>query len=182
VPRGQVDARVDWMFENLEVVAFYADPSHALDDEGERFWDGIIDGWHQRHSHKIDPKLWAVRTGDNRSAFLWDMTSPERTQLFTQAAERFVTDVEERAVAFATDGLLRQHLTQRTPPAEPVRRLARQGAPRVQPQGRPGGVRGRRADAAPDRAQPACVHQTEDRRSRVHVMRRRAWRSSPPMR
>jgi hypothetical protein len=110
VPRGEVDSRVDWMFANLVVVAFYADPSHALDDEGERFWDGIIDGWHQRYSSTIDVKLWAVRTGDNRSAFLWDMTSPERTHQFTQAAERFVADVEERSVAFARDALMTQHL------------------------------------------------------------------------
>jgi hypothetical protein len=110
VPRGEVDARVDWMFENLTVTAFYADPSHALDDDAERYWDGVIDGWHRRYSNRIDPKLWAVRTGDNRSAFQWDMASPERSAHFTGAAERFVADVEEKSVKFKADALLKQHL------------------------------------------------------------------------
>src|SRR5690606_26729356 len=40
VPRTAVDASVERTFEQYRVAAFFADPSHVLDDETmDRFWD-----------------------------------------------------------------------------------------------------------------------------------------------
>jgi hypothetical protein len=86
-PRAEIDLRVEEVWRTYKVAAFFADPSHAQDDEtAERYWDGLIDEWHRRHSSEIDPKLWAV-TGRDGHSVMWDMTSPARTAAFTAAAE-----------------------------------------------------------------------------------------------
>ena len=108
-PRGEVDHRVDEVHRRFNVVAFFADPSHALDDEDDtRYWDGYIDGWHQRYHQQY--RLWATKSGENQHAVMWDMTNPQHQQTFVKAAERFVgemetlDDVEEYAPSFKIDG------------------------------------------------------------------------------
>jgi hypothetical protein len=108
-PRGEVDHRVDEAHKRFNIVAFFADPSHALDDEDDtRYWDGHIDGWHQRYGDRY--LTWATKTGDMQHSVMWDMTSPVHQQSFVKAAERFVgelealNDIEEYAPAFLIDG------------------------------------------------------------------------------
>ena len=91
-PRNEVDSRVDEMFERFNVVAFWADPSHTKDDDGSRYWDGIIDRWHRIYKDRL--RYWAVKSGDRAHSIMWDMTSPERTKLFVAAAETFVSELE----------------------------------------------------------------------------------------
>jgi hypothetical protein len=94
-PRAAVDRRFRDAMDRFNVQAAWADPSHAKDDEDDsRYWDDIIDGWHRDFKDKL--LLWAVKTGDHQHSILWDMTSPQRTALFVQAAERFVEEIEHK--------------------------------------------------------------------------------------
>jgi hypothetical protein len=85
VPRYDVDARVDEMFERFNVVAFWGDPSHTLDDDSTRYWDTFIDRWHRAYKDRL--QTWAVKSGPGMSSIMWDMTSSQRTAQFTGAAE-----------------------------------------------------------------------------------------------
>ena len=97
VNRMDVDQRVRQVLADHNVVAFWADPSHAKDDDSTGYWDAVIDGWHRDFSSRL--RTWAVASGPDRHSVMWDMASPERTRLFTQAAERFVSELEESADA-----------------------------------------------------------------------------------
>lgn len=108
VPREQVDESVAAMFDAYKVIGFWADPSDTRDDEGERFWEPMIDEWHQRYGPKL--KLWSVLSGDRRHAVAWDMRSPERTREITHAAERFITEMKGRAFTHDGDRRLRRHV------------------------------------------------------------------------
>lgn len=109
VDRVAVDQKVRAVFTERKVVAFWADPSHAIDDDGFGFWDAIIDGWHRDLGDKLE--LWPVKSGPRRHSVMWDMASAENHKLFVQAAEQFVTDIEEPG-ELTHDGhpLLAQHL------------------------------------------------------------------------
>lgn len=115
-PRAVIDAAVDEMFDRYNVVAFWADPSHAEDDETlERYWDDLIDQWHARYSDRL--QLWAQK---GKHSVMWDMASPARAAEFTAAAERTVADIERAALevvagldpSFTWDGdaRLRRHV------------------------------------------------------------------------
>lgn len=95
-PRGEVDARVREIFNTFRVVAFFADPSHAQDDdpEGGAYWDTLIDGWHR--DFKDDLLLWSLPTGHHQHSIMWDMSSPTNQKEFVFAAERFVDELEAR--------------------------------------------------------------------------------------
>lgn len=116
VPRHEVDNRVREVHERFNVVAMFADPSHAQDEDSGRYWDGIIDGWHREYKEQY--QVWAVRTGDRQHSVMWDMTSPQRSAEFTGAAETFVEELEHideletRAPTFTHDGhpALMRHL------------------------------------------------------------------------
>lgn len=110
-PRGEIDSRVDEAFETFEIVAFWADPSHAKEDESDQgYWDGLIDDWHRRYKDRLLKDAWAVKSGLNPHSIMWDMTSPERTKQFVHAAERTVDELETRnadgtlAPVFSIDG------------------------------------------------------------------------------
>lgn len=96
VPRGEVDIRVDEAFERFNIQAFWFDPSHALDDDNERYWDGYVDGWHRRHGDKLDGRFWSIKTGLSRHSVNWDMTSPERQKQFVASAEQVRGEIEHR--------------------------------------------------------------------------------------
>lgn len=108
-PRDDIDHRViecvGWEGDGRQkpvegrfnVVALWGDPSHAKDDENDTpYWDGLLDIWHRRWKDRF--LLWAVKTGDGQHSVKWDMTSPQRTQLFVQAAEEFVQDMKDREI------------------------------------------------------------------------------------
>ena len=53
-PRHAVDKRVDEAFSELNIIGFWADPSHATDDEdGTRYWDEMIDSWHVKYKDQL---------------------------------------------------------------------------------------------------------------------------------
>lgn len=108
VPRDSVDTAVSAMFESYKVHAFFADPSDARDDEGERFWEPFIDDWHQRYGPQL--KLWAVQSGDRRHSISWDMRATDHQRDFTAAAERFLGEMTARRFTHDGDLRLRQHV------------------------------------------------------------------------
>lgn len=108
VPRSDVDARVGEVMGRCEVAAFYADPSHVLDDETqERYWDDLVDEWHSRYRDRLRRDLWPV---PRQHSVMWDMASPERTKQFTAAAERCAQDIKDGALTWDGDGRLRTHV------------------------------------------------------------------------
>jgi len=108
VPRDEVDRSVTAMFEAYRVRAMFADPSDVRDDEGERFWEPLIDGWHRRYGQQLDH--WSVRGGERTHSIAWDMRSKERQRLFTDAAQRFVTEARDRGFRHDGDLALRLHV------------------------------------------------------------------------
>lgn len=115
VDRKDVDETVRAILDEGNVVAFYADPSHAKDSDETGWWDGVIDGWHRDYGETIDKKLWSVKTGDRLHSIMWDMTSTLRTELFTQAAMRFVAELEDAAgprFTVQSHPAMRMHLKQ----------------------------------------------------------------------
>jgi hypothetical protein len=110
-PRGAVNQRVDEAFERFNIVGFWADPSHATDDEdGTRYWDDMIDSWMTKYKDRLDPKTWPVKSGFGAHAVMFDMTSPTNQKAFVGMAETTVedfeneNDVEEFDPLFRIDG------------------------------------------------------------------------------
>lgn len=91
-PRDAVSNRVHEAMERFNVVAFWFDPSHTKDDDGSRYWDELVDSWHQKYKDKL--QLWATKTGTTQHAVMWDMASPARATQFAAAAERYVEETE----------------------------------------------------------------------------------------
>lgn len=108
VDRDQVDEAVQSMFESYKVRAFFADPSDTRDDEGERFWEPMIDDWHQRFGPRLE--VWPMMSGERKHSISWDMRSRERTSLFTIAAQRFVTEVQDKRFTHDGSRSLRAHV------------------------------------------------------------------------
>lgn len=109
VNRDDVDRRVSEVFGALcSPIAFFADPSHARDDETqERFWDGLIDQWHRRYRSQL--RVWAV-PGKGGHSIMWDMTSRKRQEAFTAACERTATEITEHTFRCDGDPRLRIHM------------------------------------------------------------------------
>lgn len=109
VPREDVSAMVDRAFALYEPKGFFADPGTGTDETDERYWDAHIDRWAREYGDRLD--LWALESGKERHAVLWDMRSRERQRQFTEAAGRALADIE--AGQFAHDGhpVLRIHVT-----------------------------------------------------------------------
>lgn len=99
-PRDKVDTAVQAAFEHFNVVAFFGDPSHVLDDEtADRYWDASFDEWHRRYKAQL--KIWAVPSqGQRGHAVMWDMTSPQRIAEFTAAVEQTLEDIDETRRSF----------------------------------------------------------------------------------
>jgi hypothetical protein len=108
VPREAVDVAVDTMFTEYNVKAFFADPSDVRDDEGERFWEPMIDKWHRQYGRGLE--FWAVRSGDRLHSISWDMRSKQRTAVFTEAAMRFCTEVQDHSFKHDGSRALRSHV------------------------------------------------------------------------
>ena len=108
VDRMDVDRRFRDSMALWDVVGAWFDPSDARDDEtGERFWEPILDGWHNDFGDVL--KFWAVDKGDSRHSVIWDMRNPRRLETFTEHAERFTTDVREGHLVHDGSERLRQH-------------------------------------------------------------------------
>lgn len=108
-PRALIDETVTRMFDAYRVAAFWADPSHVLDDEtGERYWDALLDDWHRRYGGQLE--LWADGGEKKGHAVMWDMTSPARSAQFAADAERCATEISEHVLIHDGDARLRTHV------------------------------------------------------------------------
>jgi hypothetical protein len=107
-PRPEVTNRVDEAFKRFNIVAFWGDPSHALDDDDTRYWDGVIDSWHRKYKDRL--QTWAVQSGVAVSSIMWDMANTVRSNQFTAAAELVRSELHHRdhednyAPSFLHDG------------------------------------------------------------------------------
>lgn len=109
VNKHEVDQRAREAFALWTVVGCWGDPSDARDDEtGERYWEPILDGWHRDFGESLE--LWAVEKSDKRHAVIWDMRDPRHLETFTDAAERFVTDVVNEQLPHDGSERLKQHV------------------------------------------------------------------------
>jgi len=108
VPRADVDAMVGRAFALYQVKGFLCDPGAGEDETGQRYWDGYIDRWGREYGDQLD--VWSIEGGPDRHACLWDMRSPARLKLFTEACERALDDIQ--AAQFPHDGhpVLRDHV------------------------------------------------------------------------
>lgn len=98
VPRHEVDAAVARMFDRFKVHAFYCDLWG---------WESYIDKWMDEHGSKVT--VYAVAgEGKTSHPFAWDMRA--RIPEFTQAAVRFVADVESGAFTHDGHPILRRHV------------------------------------------------------------------------
>jgi len=108
VPRHEVDAAVERMFDTWDVVGFFADPGGGHDESGERYWDAHIDRWANLYGDRLLVK--ATSTKGRQHAVMWDMGSPARQQEFTEATERCYSDiVSTRTLTHDGNRILRQH-------------------------------------------------------------------------
>lgn len=111
VDRSKVDAQLRRAMARFHVVAFWADPSHAKDDaDYTPYWDALIDTWHRDFSDDLAP--WANNgTTGGKHAIMWDMTSPQRTTQFVEAAQKTVQDFQSLDIKIDGHPALVQHLT-----------------------------------------------------------------------
>lgn len=93
-PREAVDARVDQAMQRFNIVAFWFDPSHALDDDDVHYWDGYVDKWHRKYKDRL--QLWSVKTGPTQHSIMWDMTSPARHAEFVASCKNVQAKIENR--------------------------------------------------------------------------------------
>jgi hypothetical protein len=108
VDRAGVNAAVESMFASYKVVGFFADPSDTRDDDGERFWEPMIDDWHRQYGPQL--QVWATQSGDRRHSISWDMRNRMHVEAFTLAAGRFLTEMATRGFTHDGSGMLRQHI------------------------------------------------------------------------
>lgn len=116
VPREKVDAAVQSARDRFTVVAFFGDPSHAVDQETQtRYWDGLFDKWHREMRHEL--RLWATEGRDRGHAVMFDMALRRNQDAFVDAVAVAEADIEARAFSHDADPRMRQHVinARRTP-------------------------------------------------------------------
>lgn len=110
VSREKVDAQLRRVMARFNVVAFFADPSHAKDETNYTpYWDALLDRWHADFSDQL--QVWAVRNQYGAHSIMWDMTSPQRTAQFVEAAQKTVEDFESLDIKIDGHPALVAHLT-----------------------------------------------------------------------
>ena len=111
VDRSKVDAQLRRAMARFNVVAFFADPSHAKDDSDYTpYWDSLLDEWHRDFSDRLEP--WATNgQGGRKHSIMWDMTSPQRTAQFVEAAQKTVDDFQSLDIKIDGHPALVAHLT-----------------------------------------------------------------------
>lgn len=108
VPRPQVDAMVRRAFHLQDVVAFFGDPGSGKDELGLRYWDSLYDDWSREFGENL--AVWAVQSGPKRHAIEWNMSSSERQNLFAQACERVLSEIELKLFRHDSHPILREHV------------------------------------------------------------------------
>lgn len=108
VPREEVDGTVRRAFDQFQVVGFFGDPSHVLEDETmNRYWDTLFDEWHRDFKQQL--LAWA-RQGKDAHSVMFDMTHLDVQKRFV--AQVATTEQEMADMAFTHDGdaRLRRHV------------------------------------------------------------------------
>ncbi|MCK9496750.1 MAG: phage terminase family protein [Dehalococcoidia bacterium] len=108
VDREYVSGVVAETFAKYDPRAFFADPGAGEDETGARYWDAHIDRWSLEYGDRLD--MWSVQGGADRHAVLWDMRSPARLKLFTEACERALQDIEAGQLPHDGHLTLRDHV------------------------------------------------------------------------
>lgn len=109
VPRESVDDAVRAAFHAYDVVGFFGDPSHVLDSEtGLRYWDALFDRWHRDYGRRL--KTWAVPSGRDRHAVMFDMINTDIQRRFVTAVDQAYTDIAEGDFPHDGDARLRLHM------------------------------------------------------------------------
>ena len=109
VPRESVDDVVRAAFHAYDVVGFFGDPSHVLDSEtGLRYWDTLFDRWHRDYGRRL--KTWAVPSGRDRHAVMFDMINTDIQRRFVTAVDQAYTDIAEGDFPHDGDARLRLHM------------------------------------------------------------------------
>ena len=109
VPRESVDDVVRTAFHTYDVVGFFGDPSHVLDSEtGLRYWDALFDRWHRDYGRRL--KTWAVPSGRDRHAVMFDMINTDIQRRFVTAVDQAYTDITEGDFPHDGDARLRLHM------------------------------------------------------------------------
>lgn len=112
-PRAEVDQEVRAFLDSHNVVALFADPSHAVEDETQLgFWDTIIDGWHRDYHDRL--RLWAVTGRGQGHATQFDMSNPALLKEFVAhvavVTQEFTGKHSGRPFTWDGDIRLRRHL------------------------------------------------------------------------
>lgn len=109
-PREEVDARVDASFEKYNVVAFFGDPSHTLDDETmDRYWDPLFEKWHLKYKNRV--RIWASGTkGGKGHAVMFDMTDRTNTKAIGEAVGFTLEEIRSQSFTWDGDPRLRRHV------------------------------------------------------------------------
>src|SRR5699024_1786887 len=111
VNRDKVDAQFRRAMARFRVVAVWGDPSHARDEvDYTPYWDALLDTWHRDFSDELAPWANNGATGSKHS-IMWDMTSPQRTAQFVEAAQKTVEDFSSLDIKIDGHPALVQHLT-----------------------------------------------------------------------
>lgn len=108
--REKVDRTVRQAFGDYTIVGFWADLSHARDDEsGEQYWRPYADRWATDFAREL-ANLPAVNTGHRRHLVSWDMSGYTQQSMFVEEAELFITAVSEEQFKHDGNKLLEQHV------------------------------------------------------------------------
>lgn len=109
-PREKVDEVVKESFAKYNVVGFFGDPSHTVDDETmDRYWDPLFDEWHLRYRHKL--KAWASGTkGGKGHSVMFDMSARDNAKAFASAVGFTLEEIKSQTFTHDGDARLRRHV------------------------------------------------------------------------
>lgn len=108
VSREKVDATVRKVFEDYQVVGFFGDPSHAVEDETFlRYWDPVFDRWHQDYSRRL--KIWPTATRRGHS-IMFDMSDFNNLKAFVAQVAICEQEILDGGLPHDGDVRLRTHV------------------------------------------------------------------------
>lgn len=127
VPRESVDDTVREAMGRYDVVGFWGDPSHVLDDEtGQRYWDSVFDAWHRDYGRRL--KVWAQPSGRDRHAVMFDMVRLDVQKRFVAAVDQAYSAIADGDFPHDGDARLRAHmLNARRQPTKAGMSIAKEG-------------------------------------------------------
>lgn len=108
VSREAVDVTVRKAFADYQVVGFFGDPSHAVEDETfQRFWDPVFDVWHRDFGKKLRVK---ARTGKGAHSVMFDMSDFQNLKAFVSQVSICEQELLDGNLPHSPDVRLRTHV------------------------------------------------------------------------